>query len=365
MVKRTVELIVVGTDYTAKTGGIAFALPGYFLALDRAGLAYTFVCTHSSKMAHGKWLLWLRSFGLIAGEVKRIRKAGKTPLIYSHVGGGAASFVRQFAVTAYSRLLGVESVMQLHGPEVNDYIKSRIKKWLFKIAIKPSSKLGVLTGWWKLQLDNAKVNKDSYVIPNPLPMDWEERACSPRRDNEVKDDIVVLCVARLEKGKGVDDLIRAMAVLSSRYKLVVAGIGSQLLALQQLRDDLELTEKVDFLGWVSGKEKQELFDSSDIFCLPSRYDSFGMGYLEAMSNGLPIVAFNWGPIADVVKDQRCGYLVDEYKPAALAAAIEKLSDVEKRKGVSVECKKWVLERFSSAAIGEDIVTMIGEKNEIG
>lgn len=351
-------IVVMGTNPASKSGGIAFALPGYFVAVESAGIPYHFICTHDALEKHGKWLPWMKSFYLLFAVIWRIRKACNKPVLYCHVGGGFASLVRQSCIAFFARVLGVKSIMQLHGREVDDYLDHWIKNRFFRIAIAPASKIAVLTSWWQTRLLTAGIGKDISVISNPLPADWERVAHISRQATKQSDRINILCVTRLEQGKGVDDLINALALLPDTFRLIIAGAGSQLGDLQGMAGRLQLDDRVSFVGWVTGKNKQKLFDDCDIFCLPSRYDSFGMGYLEAMANGLPVVAFDWGPISDVVADERCGYLAKEYTAIALAEAINKLSDVDLRSAMSSEGKKWVVEQFSSSSIGIKIQKML-------
>ena len=69
-------------------------------------------------------------------------------------------------------------------------------------------------------------------------------------------------------------------------------------------------------------EKEALLASADVFCLPSTYDSFGMGFVEAMMQGTPVVAADWRAISDVVAPPPLSALVPAPpQPAALAEAI--------------------------------------------
>jgi len=355
-------LIVTGTDPVSKKGGIAFALPGYFSALENVGIQYQFVPTHDAIAKHGKWLPWLKAFYHILIKVWQIRSIGNNPVLYCHVGGGVASFMRQTCIAWFAKLLRVESIMQLHGLEVDGYLDNAFKQKLFRIAIAPASRLAVLTNWWKDRLLNAGVHKAISVIPNPLPAEWEKKAHEPRLYPSQNNLITIFCMARLELGKGVDDLIEAFALLPDTFCLIIAGDGDQFTGLQDRVSQLNLEQRVAFKGWVAGYEKQHLFDNSDIFCLPSRYDSFGMGYLESMANGLPVVAYRWGAISDVVVDGRCGYLAKEYTPGALAESITQLSDKNIQVKMSIEGKKWVLEEFSSSVVGSKIIKMLQALN---
>jgi glycosyltransferase involved in cell wall biosynthesis len=170
-------------------------------------------------------------------------------------------------------------------------------------------------------------------------------------------------MARIEPGKGVDLVVEAIPFLPETVKVIVAGDGSHLKMLEQRSAELCVANKIIFTGWVSGNEKQQLIDEADIFCLPSSYDSFGMGFIEAMANGLPVVALDWGPISDVVVHRRSGYLIKEPNPEHLAMALGKLMDPANRAQMGKEAQKWVLEQFSSQAVGEKLRNMLASVSQ--
>jgi glycosyltransferase involved in cell wall biosynthesis len=128
-------------------------------------------------------------------------------------------------------------------------------------------------------------------------------------------------MTRLVEGKGIDTAIRALSLLDARYSLTVAGTGPMENRLRELAEELSLGERVKFVGWVEYEQKLDLLDEADVFCLPSRNDSFGMVYLEAMAAGVPIVALNHGPIPDVVRDGKDGVLIKDDAPLTVADGI--------------------------------------------
>ncbi|KYC28993.1 putative Glycosyltransferase-like protein [Sterolibacterium denitrificans] len=353
-----IVLIVLGTDPTQKAGGIAFAIPGHLAAYRVLGIEPVFIATHSSTDFLGKWLPWLQAIPVLLRQLLSAQKAARRSIVICHVGGGALSMLRKFVLACLARLSGGQVIMQLHGLEVDNYLASGFGRRIFAALLAPAGAVAVLTLWWQSCLQGAGIAKPVYVIPNPLPAAWEERATRPRACHESSGLISILTVTRLVRGKGVDDLIEAMALLPENYSLVIAGTGAQQADLENRVKALGLQQRVHFYGWVSGVEKQALFDQADIFCLPSRYDSFGMGYLEAMANGLPVIAYDWGPIADVVADNRCGYLAAEYTPAALAESIKRMESANCRKILGEAARLWVLDKFAVSRVAQNVKRLL-------
>ena len=351
------SILLTGTDPTSRRGGIGFALPGYLQALDTAGVSWVLIPTHHASMPGGKWKPWLKAFPRLAREIFTARRLGKSVVVYSHAGAGV-SLVRVFFILLLSRACGALTIIQLHAPEVHEYLGRPIKRLFFRIMVSPAQALAVLTLWWQKRLAKSGVNKPLFIIPNPLPRKWERRARIHRHLKPDPERIVLLSLTRLVRGKGVDAVIDAMPFLPSEFELIVAGDGPQRPALQRRVQALGMENRVRFTGWVSGGDKQCLFDEADVFVLPTRYDSFGMGFLEAMANGLPVVAAKWDAIPDVVPHGRCGILVKKVEPHALAQAVLALHDLQARRRMGEEGKRWVLEKFSAEVVGREIAAML-------
>lgn len=352
-----VTLILTGTDPASRSGGIGFALPGYLRTLDSLDIRWHSIPTYHPSLPDGKWKPWLKAIPRLTREILTARLLGKSVVVYSHAGAGA-SLAREFFILLLSHVCGALPIIQLHAPEIHEYLKHSVKCRLLRLAVAPAQALAVLTPWWQKQLTKSDINKPIFIIPNPLPAEWEHRARMPRHLRPDPEKIVLLTLTRLVRGKGVDAVIEAMPFLPSKFELIVAGDGPQRPVLQRRVQALSMDNRVSFTGWVSDEDKQQLFDKADLFVLPTHYDSFGMGFLEAMANGLPVVATEWGAIPDVVPHGRCGILVKEVEPHALAQAVLALQDFQTLRRMGEEAKRWVLERFSAEVVGRKIVAML-------
>jgi glycosyltransferase involved in cell wall biosynthesis len=118
---------------------------------------------------------------------------------------------------------------------------------------------------------------------------------------------VVIYAGRISKEKGVMELpaiMRMIRAIIPEVQMVIAGTGP---AGEELR--MELPEAF-YLGWVDRESLPALFRSADILLLPSRFDTFSCVVLEAMSCGLPVVAYNTKGPKDIIEDSLNGYLVE-------------------------------------------------------
>jgi glycosyltransferase involved in cell wall biosynthesis len=120
----------------------------------------------------------------------------------------------------------------------------------------------------------------------------ENRLTTPPR-KQIDEHITLLWAGRLEPQKGLAIALHALAKCQYRaIRLLVAGSGSEQIKLERLAKSLKLTDRVEFLGQVPSENMTALFQNSHALVFTSLRDSFGSVVLEAMSNGLPIVALN-------------------------------------------------------------------------
>lgn len=165
----------------------------------------------------------------------------------------------------------------------------------------------------------------------------------------------VLTVGRLVEKKGHDTLIRAGGLLRDQgvaFRLRIAGDGPEWGRLQRLVHELDLAGHVTFLGPVSTVEVKAEYGSAAVFALACRQlqngdrDGLPNVLLEAMVQGLPVVATGQPGIAEAVEHGRTGLLVAPDSPAALADALGRvLTDPELARRMGARAHDSVRERF--------------------
>jgi glycosyltransferase involved in cell wall biosynthesis len=166
------------------------------------------------------------------------------------------------------------------------------------------------------------------------------------------DGAIIGVVAALERRKGHDVLLRALACLREavpRLRCLICGDGSERASLERLADELGVRDVARFLG--EQRQVADVLAALDVFVQPSRYEGLGVALLEAMAAGLPVVASRVGGIPETVQAGRTGLLVPAEDPEALAAAItELLRDPDRAARMGAEGRKRVLAEFSMEAM---------------
>jgi glycosyltransferase involved in cell wall biosynthesis len=138
---------------------------------------------------------------------------------------------------------------------------------------------------------------------------------------------VVISVSRLVSKNGIDDLIRAFALLCGQdvhpdeLVLVLIGEGSQEGALRARVASLGITDQVRFLGTVPHGDLPSFLHAAHVFCRPSHSEGLGNAFLEAMAAGIPVVATPVGGITDFLQDGKTGFLCRPGDPVDIARAL--------------------------------------------
>lgn len=136
---------------------------------------------------------------------------------------------------------------------------------------------------------------------------------------------IVGAACRLVPLKGLLDLIRAVAVLSPEFptlRLEIAGAGPERENLEREVERMGLAGQVRFLGWQ--RDLRATFRRWDVFAMPSLDEGLPIATLEAMAEGLPVVATSIGGLPELVEDGRTGYLVPPSDVQALIGCLRLL-----------------------------------------
>lgn len=311
--------LTVATDIQGK-GGIATVLniykgSGFF---DRWNSLL--VATHSGYKVAGLFgSLFLYLIALV--KIAFLFTFKRVGVVHIHM-SSRGSYIRKSIVLRMAKLLGGKVILHLHSGEFDKFYSqecSEKNKGHIRDSFELADAVIVISSQW-LNWAQKTLSRTGHVqlVYNAVPK------LQLNRDNINKGEIAFL--GRIGQKKGVLDLIHAFAKVKQACPaatLKLAGDG-EVDSYTKVVSDLGLTDSVEFLGWISGKEKESLLSSADIYCLPSYNEGFPMGVLEAMSAGVAIVASNAGGIPDAIEHGKEGLLIDAGDVDTLAESLIKL-----------------------------------------
>ena len=185
------------------------------------------------------------------------------------------------------------------------------------------------------------------LIPN-FPSVTETRPVN-RADLATPDSApLALALGRLHPNKGLDLLIRAASNIPELF-VWIAGEGPERAGLEQLSRELQISDRVRFLGWRS--DRAALFAAADICVYPSREEPFGNVVVEAWSCGTPLITTATAGPSWLVHDDDDAVLVPVESVAALAKGIRSVLDSRQlRERLVLAGKRRVAAEFSEPAI---------------
>ena len=150
----------------------------------------------------------------------------------------------------------------------------------------------------------------------------KNRARLREAQNIAPSDFIIGYAGRLSYEKGPIHLINALPFLSGNYKLFIAGTGPQREMLENQIEEIGLSDKVVFLGFVTRMiDAYALFDA---LIIPSEHESFGLVAVEAQCMKIPVIASNVPGLNEVVIENISGLQFESKKPEDLARQISKL-----------------------------------------
>lgn len=261
-----------------------------------------------SDIVLAKWFSFRSLIGVLVGRILRFRGL----LVVQIVGDPVEAFRGR-----YRRL--------------NRYLVS-VGSWL----------LSSLTKWMVAQCDvlyavseqlRAKYGREGKASVVASESRLKEEYFHYRVRDRIGEVPLLLFVGRLEEVKGVDYLLKALAILQSRgfkCRLRIVGSGTQMDRYRELAHRLGIAHSVEWIGFVPFDALLQHYRQADLFVLPSLSEGMPLVILEAMANSLPVVATQVGGIPELVQHGRNGVLVPPANAMALADAIRSVLEDRQR-----------------------------------
>ncbi|MEE3041218.1 MAG: glycosyltransferase family 4 protein [Candidatus Latescibacterota bacterium] len=196
------------------------------------------------------------------------------------------------------------------------------------------------------------------------PPAFDLRKSASARAQAVRSPTTILTVARLQRQKRIDVLLRAMALVRQRHdaaRLIVVGEGPQRDRLERMTFELHIDEHVDFVGSIEPRSAAlyEQYERAGIFALPSVREGLGNVFIEAGAFGLPAIGCDDGGTPEVVVDGKTGLLVPPDDQHALAEALDRLlADAELRQQLGTQAHSHVEDHFSIESLGQASFEMV-------
>jgi glycosyltransferase involved in cell wall biosynthesis len=220
------------------------------------------------------------------------------------------SFYRKLLIAVIAKgIFGKKTINHIHSGNFKRFYEG--SNWLAKKLIQSFLKMNnatiTVSEFWKSYFKTFFNIKNVYKVHNMV---------EPGQCREVANfdngPVKILFLGLVDQHKGIFDLLKVLAdnrkLLENRLKLTIGGNG-QINQLKKVITSNNLSELIEYKGWVIGEEKQKLIQNSDVFILPSYYEGLPISILEAMSFGKAIISTPVGGIPEVVEHGVNGLLI--------------------------------------------------------
>ena len=220
---------------------------------------------------------------------------------------------------------GIKTVTTLHGTDITLVGADASFQKVIKFAIEESDGVTAVSQYLKQRtIEEFGIQREIRVINNFIDpgRPARNRNVSLRETYAPNGEKILMHASNFRPVKRTDDVIRVFARVQELIpsQLILIGEGPEIRKTQQLVSDLNLSERVHFLG--EQDQLEPLLSCADLFLLPSEQESFGLTALEAMNCGVPVIATDIGGLPELVAHDETGYLfpIGETERMAEAAA---------------------------------------------
>ncbi|NON63045.1 glycosyltransferase family 4 protein [Acidianus sp. RZ1] len=249
-----------------------------------------------------------------------------------HAIGGSYGAIAFFPGKKVVTIIGASSLRE------KSYLRKKIRETYGRFLYKGASAYIVPNTIIKEEVETGFGIRNSTIIPIGIDVDGlkvdENKADIRRRFGIPEEDIVVLYLGQLVKGKRIRELVESFSLalkVQNRLRLVLVAWGYLRKEIEELVRTLNIGNRVTFVNPVPYDQRKYVFSMADLFVMIG--DSFGDGgvssaIMDALGSGLPIIGARGSPNSLVIKDGENGYLVNPTNREEISKAI--LSAIENK-----------------------------------
>ena len=277
-------------------------------------------------------------------------------LVHIHV-ATTQSAKRKLVFYRIAKLFGKKIICHFHPANERFLYEPGVAE-LYREMFSGADLILVLAPQWKIWINESLGDgpwiEKLEVLYNPCPQ--------VTRNPEIKKKKQILYAATIVKRKGYDIQLKAFAKIASRYpewNMVFAGNPwlkegiDELADGKRIAEELGISDRVTWLPWQSGEDKDRLFFESAIFCLASDGEGFPMAVLDSWAYGVPCIVTPVGGIPGVVTDGEEALLFPIGDVDSMSVQMERLmSDENLRNHLVAQADKLCERLFTPERVNE-------------
>ncbi len=236
-------------------------------------------------------------------------------------------------------------VTTLHGSDISVAKSSAIAARMFRRVMTQSRTVTTVSSWLAAETRALVPEAHPIVAPMPIKPDLFHPGGS-------REPARLLFVGKLNQQKGIEYLLRALAVMRSRVMVdVIVGVGSAPEDIGSLAQSLGVADRLHWLPLLQQATLAEYYRSCTALVMPAVDEGLGLVAAEALLCETPVIAFASGGLTDLIRDGETGVLVPTGDVTALARAIDALlSRADRGTALGVAGRRATLAAFGPQAV---------------
>lgn len=278
----------------------------------------------------------------------------------------------------FRKVKDAKKIYTLHGPTFEEYEYELKFRFIF---IKKVVLLAIKS------MEKRVLNNSNYIITaseymkdkvlnyygfeekiKVIPVGTDTEKFKPRFVNKKKakedlgidmEKIIIMSIRRLKRRMGLDNLIKAIKIVSERFnnvELLIGGKGDYKEELENLVEELQISNKVRFIGFVKEDKLSEYYESADLFVIPSiDLEGFGLVTTEAMAVGTLVIGTPIGGNKEVIGKFDKNLLANSISEKDIA---KKIIEVLERNNISSNtCRAYVVKNYGWNKVLPEIIRL--------
>lgn len=249
-------------------------------------------------------------------------RRNKIDLVHQNLPLDAKGILREYVINFWCRLFDIPVILHVHGGQfILQGTENLILKNLAYSLFVNSKQVIVLSELEQAILKEKFGFSNSRVLANSV----DTSIFSFQNKDRLDDPPILLYLGRIEKNKGIYELIEALKLLklNFNYRFILCGAGP---LAEYCIEEFEkiLGNDFEYKGVVYGEDKINIIKLSNLFILPSYFEGLPMALLETMAVGVVPIVTNVGSIRQVVKSGVNGLLINKNDPSDLYKKLEEI-----------------------------------------
>lgn len=307
---KRIKCLMVGPGPGEK-GGISAVIATYLEIGFKDNIEVKYITTYKDGSKPYKIFIFLRS---LCNVLLCMRWAD---IVHIHMAAGA-SFFRKAIIVKIAYIFNKKIIIHQHGGAFDQFYEKagKNRRKIIRTVFSYADRVILLSKEWKdfFVKEICDEEKTTVIFNGVVIPDF-------KRNNYL--DKNILFIGRIDEKKGIYDLLDAFSKAlqtDNEIHLYIAGTGEGKRLIECVKR-LNIEDKIELLGWIRGKEKDEIMKKCSLMILPSYTEGMPVSVLEAMSYNMCTIASDVGGIPQIIDDKVNGMLIKPGHPEMIEQKI--------------------------------------------